>query len=195
MDRYSTFWPRFWAGLVDGLALTPAIGLVAYVCSQSHNPAVWVISNVLLYSVGWVYTVAMHTRYGQTLGKMLTKVQVLNVGEDRVPSLHQSLIREIGEIVPACLGLAYTLYRIAMHTYLPTITANDSLLLNLVSYAQDAWFLLEIVTMLTNKKRRALHDLIAGTVVVHVAYSSVTTGLGLSQPGRTAPEIPRSDVV
>ncbi|MFL6264288.1 MAG: hypothetical protein ACJ76Y_31765 [Thermoanaerobaculia bacterium] len=29
-----------------------------------------------------------------------------------------------------------------------------------------AWFLLEVTTALTNQKRRALHDLIAGTVVV-----------------------------
>ena len=31
------------------------------------------------------------------------------------------------------------------------------------------WSLLEIATMLTNSKRRALHDLIAGTVVVRVS--------------------------
>lgn len=28
------------------------------------------------------------------------------------------------------------------------------------------WYFLELVTMLTNRKRRALHDFIAGTVVV-----------------------------
>jgi uncharacterized RDD family membrane protein YckC len=29
-----------------------------------------------------------------------------------------------------------------------------------------SWFLLELITMLTNKKRRAVHDYIAGSVVV-----------------------------
>ena len=28
------------------------------------------------------------------------------------------------------------------------------------------WFLLELITMLTNKKRRAIHDYIAGSVVI-----------------------------
>jgi uncharacterized RDD family membrane protein YckC len=32
------------------------------------------------------------------------------------------------------------------------------------------WFVLEILTMLTNRRRRALHDLIAGTVVVRAPY-------------------------
>ena len=34
-------------------------------------------------------------------------------------------------------------------------------------YASLAWFVVELVTMLTNSKRRALHDFIAGSVVVH----------------------------
>jgi uncharacterized RDD family membrane protein YckC len=28
------------------------------------------------------------------------------------------------------------------------------------------WFLAEVITMLTNEKRRALHDFLAGTVVI-----------------------------
>jgi uncharacterized RDD family membrane protein YckC len=36
----------------------------------------------------------------------------------------------------------------------------------ILAYASIGWFLLEVVTMLTNSKRRALHDLIAKTVVV-----------------------------
>ena len=39
---------------------------------------------------------------------------------------------------------------------------------SLVSLARYAWYLLEVVTMLTNHKRRALHDYIAGSVVVRV---------------------------
>jgi uncharacterized RDD family membrane protein YckC len=35
-------------------------------------------------------------------------------------------------------------------------------------YAGGLWFLAEVVTMLTNEKRRALHDWIAGSVVVRV---------------------------
>jgi uncharacterized RDD family membrane protein YckC len=31
-----------------------------------------------------------------------------------------------------------------------------------------AWFTLEIVTMLSNRKRRAVHDFIAGSVVMRV---------------------------
>jgi len=36
----------------------------------------------------------------------------------------------------------------------------------ILDVAGFSWFILEVITMLTNSKRRALHDWIAGTVVV-----------------------------
>jgi len=38
-----------------------------------------------------------------------------------------------------------------------------------LAFAGLGWFLLEVITMLTNSKRRAIHDLIAKTVVMKVA--------------------------
>jgi uncharacterized RDD family membrane protein YckC len=35
--------------------------------------------------------------------------------------------------------------------------------------AQNIWFWGELIVLLTNRKRRALHDFIAGTVVVHAS--------------------------
>jgi hypothetical protein len=39
------------------------------------------------------------------------------------------------------------------------------------------WFFAEVLTMLTNRKRRALHDFIAGTVVVrtNIDYSNAAS--------------------
>jgi uncharacterized RDD family membrane protein YckC len=35
------------------------------------------------------------------------------------------------------------------------------------------WILLELITMLANKKRRAIHDFIAGSVVIRTDYEKV----------------------
>jgi uncharacterized RDD family membrane protein YckC len=37
-----------------------------------------------------------------------------------------------------------------------------------VSRSQLLWFMAEILTMLSNRKRRAIHDFLAGTVVVRL---------------------------
>jgi hypothetical protein len=46
---------------------------------------------------------------------------------------------------------------------------EDPQTVDVLSILSTAWGGLEIVTMLTNRKRRALHDIIAGSVVVRVA--------------------------
>jgi hypothetical protein len=42
-------------------------------------------------------------------------------------------------------------------------------------WTQTSWDWGELVVLLTNRKRRALHDFIAGTVVVHASGRSVET--------------------
>lgn len=44
---------------------------------------------------------------------------------------------------------------------------------------QQVWFWSEIVVLLSNKKRRAVHDFIAGTVVVKVAPDTQVFGIGV----------------
>jgi hypothetical protein len=51
---------------------------------------------------------------------------------------------------------------------------NNNELFWLLTGIPGLWFLAEVLTMLTNRKRRALHDFIAGTVVVrtNIDYGS-----------------------
>jgi len=46
----------------------------------------------------------------------------------------------------------------------------NNMLFNLIP---AIWFLAEAISMLTNKKRRAIHDYIAGTVVVRISTAEV----------------------
>ena len=51
------------------------------------------------------------------------------------------------------------------------IRPDELTLTGAASMVAGTWFVLEIITMLLNKKRRALHDLIAGTVVVRTSIA------------------------
>jgi uncharacterized RDD family membrane protein YckC len=109
-EKYQTFGPRIWAGLVDGLVFIPVIPLDIYFSSPSRSRLVLIAWAVFMRSAPWVYSVALHTRYGQTLGKRAARVKVLDVSETRLPSLSQALLRDIGDIVPTAIGLTYFIY-------------------------------------------------------------------------------------
>src|SRR5689334_23203491 len=77
-DRYSTFGPRFWSGSVDSCVLWPVtfVATVLLTIDISRPLAAFLIA---LQTLAWLfYTVLMHGRYGQTFGKMVTKVRVVD---------------------------------------------------------------------------------------------------------------------
>src|SRR5688500_14205375 len=93
--------------MVDGLVLLP-LGLIDRWMLDPARPAGILLSwAALSYSSFWVYSVVLHTRYGQTLGKMATGAKVLDVSEQRLPSFRQAFLRDIGNVVMSCLAFVY----------------------------------------------------------------------------------------
>jgi uncharacterized RDD family membrane protein YckC len=113
----------------------------------------------------WVYSVALHARYGQTLGKMASGVKVLDLSEQRLPSLGQAFMRDIGPVVLNSLALGWLIYLVSVGRY-TSKDAADAGPSSILALAGAGWALLELGTMLASAKLRALHDYIAGTVVV-----------------------------
>ncbi len=165
--KYSTFWRRFWAGLIDGLVFTPLVFLDGYMQSLGDSDAFLLGWSAISSSAGWIYSVWLHARYGQTLGKMAMRVKVLDISEVRIPTLQQAFLRDIGRIVLDAFSFGYSAYLVLTSQY-SEVAVIRSLPGRILGVAGLSWFGIEVVTMLMSKKRRALHDFIARTVVVRL---------------------------
>jgi uncharacterized RDD family membrane protein YckC len=168
MEKYRTFWPRFCAGFIDGLVFLPLSYANTFLAAPERGSAIIIIWSGIIYSSYWLYSVLLHSRYGQTLGKMVMKIKVLDVSEERIPNFRQAFLRDIGYTVLNIFSLAYLVYLVLAGEYVVGAEIN-SLPGQILGWASLGWFLLEIITMATNEKRRALHDYIAGTVVIRNA--------------------------
>jgi uncharacterized RDD family membrane protein YckC len=167
-QKYATFRPRFWAGFIDGLVFLPVTLLDDYLSSPARTALVLVAWAIFSYSAYWVYSVSLHALRGQTVGKKSEHVKVMDVSETRIPSLGQALLRDVGSITASMCAMVYFIYIVVAQKY----SGPEELLHHwpwrILVFANLGWFALELATMLTNPKRRALHDLIANTVVVRV---------------------------
>jgi len=165
--KYHTFWPRFWAGWIDWLVLTP-LWLADFLIWANVSSLALLVPWYLVYAfVEPVYSITLHAKYGQTVGKMVMGVKVLDVSEQKL-SLRQAVLRDIVPLVLTIIGTASLLPAVLKggNPYAGTVELTT---LDLVSiYAGAGWALLELVTMLSNSKRRAIHDFIAGSVVVRL---------------------------
>jgi len=172
-NRYDTFGPRFWAGMVDGIIFAPFDYLMVHIISVDSNlffVVVWFAIISLAFSI---YSVVMHANWGQTIGKMMCKVKVLRNSDERSIDLHLSLIRDSVPIVLTTVTIIYYLFKTisgdpVLTNMILALKGQGEPIFDLLTWIGVLWFVCEIITMLTNKKRRALHDYIAGTVVVRI---------------------------
>ena len=166
--RYRTTLPRFFAGLADQAVLFPIHLLLALA-------APWLslyLLALLQIIVDTTYSILLHARYGQTVGKRVCRIRIVDHLTGTQISLNQALLRDSGLLI----GLFYAVAVLKGEDFDPNHLTGT------VALVAGIWFMLEIITMLLNEKRRALHDLIAGTVVVR---TQIDAGQSAPQPEDT----------
>ncbi|MBI2441467.1 MAG: RDD family protein [Lentisphaerae bacterium] len=169
MKKYRTFWRRFWAGWVDALVFLPCYPLNFWIMNHAGSMPVAVLAlwHVLNSVVGFAYSIVLHGRYGQTLGKMALRVKVMDVSESRRIGFKQAFLRDAVPLITMLAILPHDLIQIFYGTsFMLNKGAMPDTLSMIPSYIIGGWLCLEVVTMLLNSKRRAIHDFIAHSVVI-----------------------------
>lgn len=165
--RYATFWPRFWAAIIDGLIFTALLYIecLLFDVEYSYENSILQAVNGFQY-IG--YVVFMHGFYGQTLGKMVMDVKVLDHETETSITLKQSVRRESVNIA---INSSWILLVFSISISLQQLGSVPAVLTYLImglNSLATVWALSEFITMLFNEKRRAVHDFIGRTVVVRL---------------------------
>ncbi len=164
-NKYSTFGPRLAASIVDGIFLSMLSAVLAFITAKIGSEAAKTIYGYIDYTQYAIYSVILHGLYGQTFGKKLFEVKVVKAKGEGNIGFTQAMLRDSVPILFLFVTLFASLYITQASNDVEIPSWVRSLLI-VSSIALLVWHLLEIVTMLFNKKRRALHDFIAGTVVI-----------------------------
>jgi len=167
--KYRTFWRRMLAGIVDMIVFLPVSLVGMWISFRADTVPVAVLAGwqVFSYFIWYSYAVFFHGRYGQTVGKMVMRVKVVDVYETRAIGYGQAFLRDIVPITIAAILLPMNVINLLNGTsyMLKPGTMPDAISM-VLGVVLTGWVFLEIITMLINPKRRAIHDFIAGTVVV-----------------------------
>lgn len=152
--------------IVDYIVLIPLMLLGYFLNSASgYAPYTIFIVNVLVGVISAFYYILMHTFYGQTLGKMLMKVKVLDVKEYKV-TFAQAFFRSLPQLIPVfvIIGFAHPQFLAG------NVSEFEKFLGDFVKVVSSTllpvWHLADVIVALSTDKHRALHDFIAGTVVI-----------------------------
>ncbi len=173
--EYAGFWKRFGAFWLDLLVLLPIVALSTWGPEQSR------LFHVYYFIPGIVFGIWFHVylvkRYGGTPGKLLLKIKITKIdGSDagyKEAILRYSVMLIISVIMsaalmPATLEMTDTEYfSMGWEERASYMVELAPSWYNWASIVMNIWIWSEFLVMLTNKKRRAIHDFMAGTVVIH----------------------------
>ena len=166
MNKYDTFVPRFIALMIDGIILNIIIKLI----TLSFTPTPSIINLLLTFitaNLPYAYSIYLLGRFGQTIGKIIMKVKVVDNDTESQIGYYQAFMRDVVPITIVNLALILTLIMVSgenLENY--EFSALGSVILALPSIMMITWSILEIITMINSNKNRALHDKIADTVVI-----------------------------
>ncbi len=156
--KYTSFWDRLFAGIVDGIVFIPLGIIQLYFLDVDSPQTAFFIVALVNAALFYGYSIIMHHKFGQTLGKMALSIKVIDEDEETMNiTLKQAFLRD-------CIPLAFDL--IIFTTALVSLVRTDHFDDSYFDLPETIWFLVELITMMTNSKRRAAHDFLAKTVVV-----------------------------
>ena len=179
--KYAGFWLRLGATLIDILVLVPFILLYYYFRSISWTTAVVVqIPYLLLWPVYNTYFLA---RWGQTIGKMAMRIKVVSLYGSQI-GYKQAVYRHIVDFLFAIItriSLIVALFSVPAATFesLGWQECNKVLYNATPSWgfwaehASSVWICSEMIVLLFNDKKRAIHDFIACTVVIRKEHETL----------------------
>jgi uncharacterized RDD family membrane protein YckC len=170
--KYGGFWRRFAAMLLDGLVFLPLVSLILWLDTLSKYAQVYLFVPTRI--LGIFYHVYLVQRFGGTPGKLIMGLNITKL--DGVPvGSREALLRYLPELILSiCMGLSFSYASFQMTdadqalSFMARSQRQASLApdFGLIQTLNSIWTWSELLVLLTNKKRRALHDFIAGTVVI-----------------------------
>jgi uncharacterized RDD family membrane protein YckC len=174
---YAGFWPRLGSLLLDVICVLPLTALVFWGSLHYRLFQVYYLIPSVIFAL--FYNVYLVRRFGGTPGKLIVGIRIRKLDGEPV-GYREAFLRNLPELILSLLtnfAFIFPLLHMSDAEYQSLSFIKFSMRMTElapswykpVQIAQTIWFWGELLVLLTNRKKRALHDFIAGTVVVHMS--------------------------
>jgi len=166
--KYRTFTARVEAWCIDAVVMLPVILCVDFIRAKSTSWLLLGILDLILLVAYWGYRAGMHAKYGQTVGKMVSRVKIVQASNEGPVSTKQAVARECFTMlivgVVACVGEIVVMWAIKTQTW--SVWTFVIICMLVGSFLPVIWRSVDALFAAFGKRRRALHDILAGTIVL-----------------------------
>jgi uncharacterized RDD family membrane protein YckC len=175
---YAGFWIRLGSLLLDFLIILPVTGIILYVNNLGIQNYMFTIIPSLIFGL-W-YNIYLVQKYGGTPGKLIVGIKIIASNGDKIEWKH-AILRHIVIFTITLISVFITIRSIGIadETHYESLTwmhksqylmSLSPILFSIYTWSSNKWTWGELIVLLTNKRKRASHDLIAGTVIIKKEY-------------------------
>lgn len=180
-ERYAGFMPRFAARIVDALIMLPVLAM-QYALLRYQWAVAW--SLVLSFAFSLWFHVYLVSRYGGTPGKLLLDLRIAMADGTPVTARAALKRQSVMLVLMVCTSVALVVGAarvdaaawptLGFVARMETVVRLAPAWYGAVRTASNVWEWSELLTLLFNEQRRALHDFIGGTVVLETVTAAAT---------------------
>lgn len=173
---YGGFWRRLIANLIDSIIII--IPFFVFIFPYRNSVLANVYMKCAISILGLIYTIYFNLKYGGTVGKILTGLRIYTINFDRI-TIKEVLKRQSVDLVLVVLSVFASIYFVNhlskeelssyFHNKQDLTKIKSNFFLLVLRVLTQVWFWGELLTLLFNDKKRAIHDFLAGTVVANKA--------------------------
>lgn len=175
---YAGFGPRLASILLDAIILMPIIWVILYLNSSSKEMFFYTIIPNMILNL-W-YNIYLPKKYGGTPGKLIMGMKILKLdGKDigwKESFLRHSIVLAL--TIFNIIVMTDAILKANQETYVNLswiqqsqyLTSLSPVLFTVYLWLSNIWTWSELIVLLTNPRKRALHDYVAGTVIVNKNY-------------------------
>ena len=175
---YASFGPRLASLLLDVVIMMPFIFIIQYINSSSKFMFFYTLIPNLIFGL-W-YHIYLPKKYGGTPGKVIMGLQILNLNGKSIvwkEAFLRHLIILLLTIFSSILMIDAllsvddaTFQNLSWIKQTQYLMSLSPVLFSIYTWLSNIWSWSELIVLLTNPRKRALHDYIAGTVIVKKRY-------------------------
>jgi uncharacterized RDD family membrane protein YckC len=172
--KYAGFWVRVGAYAIDFLLILPYAFFARWLASRSA--AGFIATQAIGFVIAIVFHVYLVKRFGGSPGKVLLKLRIAKLDGTRVGYREAWLRYSVLGVISVLTSIAlangalkipddeFRTETVKIHTQ--RMRDNAPVWYQPIQIAGSIWIYSEFIVLLTNRKRRAVHDFIAGTMVI-----------------------------
>jgi uncharacterized RDD family membrane protein YckC len=183
---YAGFWKRFCASFIDALIIIGVtFPLMKTLDLYGSDRSFTIVLSVFRFLLVNMYIVYLHARFGGTFGKLAVGIRVTRPDGNRI-GWNQAWRRSSVDIAIALLVLVsevWAMFQVDWTQVAALGSDERTTRLREVSplwyraidiFYYDVWMYSELFVVLLNRRKRALHDFIGGTVVIKKQFAEGT---------------------